>query len=374
MAALRTAIEDRKSRWQISLLLDEQAVSGLGVVKKHMQIDSAVVKMGGIAGVWTDSNHRRKGYASQAMWESIALMERQNCDMSILFGIDDFYHRYGYAVVFANQSMWLKTSQLLSLNGPLKARRGRRADHEAMRRLYRNYNAARSGMDARQKNWKPRWYMPNLGKDTVRRAGKFLVVYDARDRVRGYAVYDIQAERTVVTEVCGKDREALASVGKTIARRAKRAGAEEVLFHLPCDDPFISLCIPLGCTCLIAYPFNQSAMGRIIHLNRLMKKLLPVFQKRWAHSELNWTGEFAIDTDIGRVGFEISGSDIVMTDVGGRARVSMSQMALTQLVMGYRQVVDIAYNDGIKISRQLLPVLDILFPKGNPYMWWTDRF
>lgn len=168
MAALRTAIEDRKSRWQISLLLDEQAVSGLGVVKKHMQIDSAVVKMGGIAGVWTDSNHRRKGYASQAMWESIALMERQNCDMSILFGIDDFYHRYGYAVVFANQSMWLKTSQLLSLNGPLKARRGRRADHEAMRRLYRNYNAARSGMDARQKNWKPRWYMPNLGKDTVR--------------------------------------------------------------------------------------------------------------------------------------------------------------------------------------------------------------
>ncbi|MDE2697520.1 MAG: hypothetical protein OXI23_01495, partial [Gemmatimonadota bacterium] len=60
MAALRTAIEDRKSRWQISLLLDEQAVSGLGVVKKHMQIDSAVVKMGGIAGVWTDSNHRRK--------------------------------------------------------------------------------------------------------------------------------------------------------------------------------------------------------------------------------------------------------------------------------------------------------------------------
>ena len=115
-------------------------------------------------------------------------------------------------------------------------------------------------------------------------------------------------------------------------------------------------------------------MGRIIHLNRLMEKLLPIFQKRWVNSELNWTGEFAIDTDIGRVGFEISESDIVMADVGGRAQVSMPQMALTQLVMGYRQVMDIAYSDGIKIARQLLPVLDILFPKGNPYMWWTDRF
>ena len=89
---------------------------------------------------------------------------------------------------------------------------------------------------------------------------------------------------------------------------------------------------------------------------------------------MNWTGEFAIDTDIGRVGFEVSGSDIVMADVDDRVQVSMSQMALTQLVMGYRRVMDIAYNDGIKISRQLLPVLDILFPKSNPYMWWTDRF
>jgi len=122
VAELRTVVTDRGSRWQIGLGLGDTVVSGLGVVKKQMQIGSVAVKMGGIAGVWTDQNHRMKGYASQAMWESIALMERKNCDMSILFGIADFYHRYGFAVAFAGQSMQVATAQLLRLGGSLRVR------------------------------------------------------------------------------------------------------------------------------------------------------------------------------------------------------------------------------------------------------------
>ena len=374
MAELRTVVEDRGSRWQMSLALGKESVSGLGVVKKHMQIGSAVVKMGGIAGVWTDSNHRLKGYASQAMWESIALMERKNCDMSILFGIADFYHRYGFAVAFANQSMQVATAQLLRLEGSLQARPGKKSDLTEMRRLYKPYNAGRSGIEARPGNWTPRWYMPRLGEGATRRGGKFLVVCDARNQVRGYAVYDAQVGYTMVTEVCGRDREALASVGVAIARRAKREGSDSVLFQLPSDDPFVLLCVPLGCTCSVAHPFNAGAMGRIIHLDRLMKKISPVLQKRWANADLNWVGGFAIDTDIGRVGFVVSGADIVLADVGGRAQVSMSQMVLTQLVMGYRSVADVVFDEGVEIPEQLLPVLNTLFPKGNPYMWWTDRF
>ncbi|MDP6042033.1 MAG: GNAT family N-acetyltransferase, partial [Candidatus Latescibacteria bacterium] len=173
---LRAEVTDHCSRWQIGLALSDTVVSGAGIVKKQMQIGSAVVKMGGIAGVWTDDDHRMKGYASQAMWESIALMEQKHCDMSILFGIADFYHRYGYAVAFASQSMQVATAQLLKLNGSLRARTGRKADLAVMRQLYRRYNAGRSGMDARPSNWKPRWYMPRLGAEATRRAGKVLVV------------------------------------------------------------------------------------------------------------------------------------------------------------------------------------------------------
>ena len=374
MAELKTVIDDRGSRWQISLMLGDEAVSGLGVVKKQMQIGSAVVRMGGIAGVWTDENHRYKGYASQSMWKSVALMERKNYDMSVLFGIADFYHRFGYAVAFAHQSMGVKTEQLASLGGTLKARAGRKADYEAMRRLYRPYNAGRSGMAAHKKRWNPRWYMPRLGEDAVRRDGKVLVVCDAQDKICGYAVYDTQVGRTGVTEVCGKNSQALASVGVAIARRAKRAGSDTVHFYIPSDDPFVSLCVPLGCMCSVNYPFNSGAMARIICLNRLIKKLLPVFQKRWVDSGLDWAGEFAIETDIGRAGLVISKRNITLADVGGRAQVLMSQMVLTQLIMGYRSVADVVFDEGVKIPKRLLSVMGALFPKGNPYMWWSDRF
>jgi len=373
MADLRTDVEDRGARWQISLALGKDYVSGLGVVKKQMQIGSAVVKMGGIAGVWTDEKHRFQGYASQSMWESIGVMERKNCDISILFGIADFYHRFGYVPVFASQSMRIATAQLLTLGGRLESRAGRKTDFESMRRLYRRYNAGRSGMDARPKGWYPRWYMPRWIEGAMRREGKMVVVCDARDRVCGYAIFDARMERTLVTEVCGKDRKALASVGHAIARRAKRTGANEVGFQLPPDDPFVSTCMPLGCSISTSYPSNSGAMGRIICLDRLMKKMLPVFNARWKNSDVNWAGRFTIETDIGCIGLEISGSGIALVD-GGRVAISMSQSVLTQLVMGYRSAVAVASDKGVKIPRRLLPVLDVLFPKGNPYMWWSDRF
>jgi predicted acetyltransferase len=339
-----------------------------------MQIGSVSVKMGGIAGVWTHPDHRKKGYASQAMWDGIALMEKEGCDMSILFGIADFYHRYGFAVAFAEQSMTLSTQALQKLSGPYRGRTAKPTDLLAIRRLYRRYNAGRSGMDVRPTDWMPRWYMPRLGEGTTRRAGQVVVVCDGQDRVRGYAVYDAQAERMVVAEVCGTDHKALMSIGGVLARRALRAKVEHIRFCLPVDDPFVHLCVPLGCEVRAGYPFNSGAMGRIVRLNSLIKKMIPVFEERVKKSQLTWRGVLGIETDIGRVGLRIGPSGVAISSPSAHTRIKVNQMVLTQMVMGYRGVFDVVHDRGVDIPKQILPVVDVLFPRGNPYMWWTDRF
>ena len=372
MTELKTVIEDHGSRWQLGLMQGDVCVSGVAVVKKQMQIGSATVKMGGIGGVWTHADHRKKGYASRMMWEAIALMARERYELSILFGIADFYHRYGYAVAFAEQSMSISTQALRRLSGPHDARSSKPVDILAMRRLYRQYNAGRSGMDARGVAWSPRWYMPRLGEGTTRRAGKVLVVCDGRDRVCGFAVYDAQAGRMVVAEVCGLDHKARTSLAAALSRRAQRAGVEQVRFCLPIDDPFVDLCIPLGCSCQVGYPHNAGAMGRIVLLKPLMHALLPVLEMRAIDAGLRC--ELDIETDSGSVGLRVGPSGAMLSAPGSRSRVKLGQMALTQLVMGYRRAADVACDDGVEISKRLLPELDVLFPKGNPYMWWTDRF
>jgi predicted acetyltransferase len=374
MAKFETVVRDEGVRWQIELLLDGMAVSGTGIVKKQMQIGSAVVRQGGIAGVWTDEAHRKKGYASRVMWEAVSWMAAQKYDMSILFGIADFYHRYGYAAAFAEQAMTIETKQLQTLQAVYRTRKMKASDLASIKRVYRQYHAGRCGMDARRKDWVPMWRMPRMGEGTTRRAGQVMVVSDGKDRLKGFVVFDTQAGRLVVSEVCGIDRSALVTLGFAIGRRAKREGAEQVRFCLPLDDPFLDVCVPLGYSCSASYPFTGGAMGRIISLEPLFQKMTGVFSDRVKASGLDWTGEVVLKTDIGTVGLHIGRKSVSLKYKPGRPQVYISQMALSQLVMGYRAVDDVAHDLGVSVPQRLLPVLNVLFPKGNPYMWWTDRF
>ena len=374
MAEFETEIEDKGSRWQISLLLDGEPVSGMGVEKRQMYVGKAVISQGGIAGVWTAEAHRKKGYASRVMWDGVAWMEKQNYDMSILFGITDFYHRYGYAPVFAEQAVTIDTARLQTLKATYRSGKLKTSEVGAMRRVYGKYNGGRSGMAFRGPKWTPWWRMPRMGEGTTRRRGQVIVIRDQKDRLKGFVVFDAQAGRLMVSEVCGVDRDALVTLGAVIGRRAKREGAGQVRCCLPLDDPFLDVCMALGYSCSASYPFNGGAMGRIISLESLMQKMTGVFFDRMIASGLGWTGDVILKTDIGTVGLHIGRSSVSLTEPVKRPQVYISQMALSQLAMGYRTAEDVAHDQGVSISKRMLPVMNALFPKGNPYMWWSDRF
>ena len=132
---LEMRVLDRGVRWQMTLMQDGESVSGLGLVKKRIRIGDAVVKMGGIAGVWTADKHWKKGYASRVMWESVELMKQKGYETSILFGIRDFYHRYGFVEAFPESSIELAADRLRS-DGKLQTRIARKADLPAMAKLF----------------------------------------------------------------------------------------------------------------------------------------------------------------------------------------------------------------------------------------------
>ena len=71
MTDLATHIEDHGTRWQLTLRMNGEPVSGVGIVKSRIRIGKASVRMAGIAGLWTAPEHRLKGYGSRSMWEAI---------------------------------------------------------------------------------------------------------------------------------------------------------------------------------------------------------------------------------------------------------------------------------------------------------------
>jgi hypothetical protein len=116
-------------------------------------------------------------------------------------------------------------------------------------------------------------------------------------------------------------------------------------------------------------------MGRIVRLVPLMEALLPEFTRRIEMTRTPWKGVLQLQTDIGTAGLDLNGQSVRLASPAQRGVVvRIPQMLLTQLVMGYRSVSDVALDPGVTIPARVLPVLSALFPKGHPYMWWSDRF
>ncbi len=370
MSDVKTFWEDRQNRWQLDLRLDGKAVSGLGVVKKRMRLGAAVVRMGGIAGVWTDKEHRLKGYASRGMWASVALMEKKGYEMSVLFGIADFYHRFGYGVVFSDPLLCVKTEDLLraGLRHPVRAMR--RADSPEVVRLYNRGNALRTATTLRPRDWAYFERSPHFKKP-----GRALLALNRAGRAIGYATYTLQDERFRVSEVGAQDPAAFETLAAALGRQARRAKAEEVDLYLPPDDPFGDFCARFGSRWSITCPRNRGAMGRIIQLAPLAEAMLPEFSRRLHASPLSWKETLDLQTDIGAVGLSLNGKSVRLTSPARcDTVVRLPQMALTQLVMGYRSASDVALDPDVTVPARALPVLETLFPKGHPYMWWSDRF
>jgi len=372
---LELHVVDHGLRWQLTLMLGGERVSGLGLVKKRMRVGGAIVRMGGIAGVWTAEDHRKKGFASRVMDASVDWMRLKGYETSILFGIRDFYHRYGFVEAFPESALDVGTSDLAMARSSLAVRTGRKKDLPSLSRLYNAHNRRRTGTVVRSRDWDPAWRLPRLGPGTLRRPGKTLLACDETARIRGYAVFDIQRGRCRVAEIVGVNGIAYGALARGLAQRARRGGCDRVVVHVPPGDPFIEHCNRFGSQFRKSFAGDGGSMARIVDVEKLMSRLLPEFQRRLDASEVGFTRSLALETDIGSVTI-VPGRQLTLLPgtVANAMRVRVSQELLTLWVMGTRTVDDVTSDEPVTMPTQAKPALRVLFPRGDAYVWWPDRF
>ncbi|MHB1458207.1 MAG: GNAT family N-acetyltransferase, partial [Armatimonadota bacterium] len=97
------------------LIVDERSVSNLTLIDYTVRIGSARLRMGGIAGVGTLEDCRKKGYSRSVLEDTTSYMKQLGYDVALLFGIPDYYHKFGYAVCLSEPSFILNTAQMLNL-------------------------------------------------------------------------------------------------------------------------------------------------------------------------------------------------------------------------------------------------------------------
>ena len=369
---------DRLSRtdgiWQISLSTeDEQDISRLWIHEYQMRFGTARLKLGGIAGVGTNEEHRNRGYSRRVMEDSTAFMTENGFDVAMLFGIPDFYPKFGYATALPETWVELDTAEAQAAVSTYQTRKFESGDVPKILALYAANNADRTGTPLRDgTRWKEFKMGSNFGID----ADPFVVLNEAGE-VIGYFVCDETEENCILCDIGFQNRTIFETIVRFLGDRAKRIGAAQIKCSMPADHPFAIFCRRYGCQTNTQNPKNRGGMMRIINQSSTLKRITGELEKRLRRSAhlSQWSGKILISTELGQDCLGIDRGRVAHTSSKANAfRLGVPQDKLIQLIMGRRSIEDLAVEPDVSVTGGIIPVLDALFPLGYPHVWWPDRF
>jgi predicted acetyltransferase len=354
--------------WKVELVDGERSVSRLWIFDRHMRIGAATVYVGGIGGVGTDRDYRNQGLARRVLEASVELMVREGYDASFLFGIRDFYHRFGFVTCMAEQQLKLDTRVAEKANRKLKLRSARKSDFSAIARLYNRDNRYRTGTIVRNPR---RFNSFPMGSDfDVPVETK--VIVDKADRLLGYVAYDKVDNRCRAAEVTGRGEEVFSTALNLLAQRAVTLRREHISLSMAADHPFALYCRNYGVQLETQYRDNSGAMGRVINLATFIAALKPELERRWQTVK---NKPLALRTDIGSCSLSMD-RDSLKVDPSNLPKdgARLDQAALMQLAMGYQTASSLAACRRLKATQTATEQLDWLFPIQQAHMSWPDRF
>lgn len=370
-------IETRVEGWrhQRDLLVDGKRVSWLRVQDYQMRIGSALVSMGGIAAVGTDAGERMKGYSRALMADSVTYMTDEGFHVSLLFGIRNYYHRFGYAVCmpFVKHNITTRDAEGAGHNDAgFRIREYRDEDAESLLALYESSNRERTCTFVR-----PKELFEGITKgSTWGRRASTIVVEDATGKFTGYAAFDQADEEVVVTEANAWNPAAFPALLQHFAQMAidKRCG--ELTLLLPHDHLFTELLRRSECRTLVDYPKCSGGMMRIINQDNLFLNLQEEMKRRLSESSLRDTKvRIGLRTELGDTLLDISeGQVTVVPGETCESRLEMPQCKLSQLVAGYRSIGSLSAEGDVILNGDVLEIIETLFPTGYPYVWVGDYF
>ena len=353
---------------------DEERVSALGLREYQMRFGSAQLKMGGICGVGTKEEHRNKGYSRRVMEHSTAYMTENGFDVAMLFGIPNFYAKFGYATVLPQTWVELDTTDVQAAVSTYQIRKFDMEDAPQILALYTANNAERTGTLVRAP-WKGFMMPGGFGLD----ADPFVVLNEDGE-VIGYfvrAVPTVMANmiegNCILCDIGFQDTTIFETVVRYLADCVDHLGASRIKCVIPADHPFAIFCRRYGCRTNTHNAKDRGGMMRIINQSRTLKGIASELENRLqGTTQLSqWSGKILISSDLGQDCLEIDRGRVAHTNNRGNTfQLEIPQDKLIQLMMGWRSIGDLAAEPDVSVSEEIVPVLEILFPLGHPHVWW----
>ncbi|MHB9032073.1 MAG: GNAT family N-acetyltransferase [Anaerolineae bacterium] len=359
MPSIKRTAYDQGTR--IEVMVDDAVASSVIVVDRIIRIGSTPLRMGGIGDVSTRRAHRERGYARMMLEDSVAFMKEAGYHFSALFGIPNFYPKFGFTpgLPGVDSSLWTRDAECIKGCYPIRPMQPE--DRPRVAEIYEHMNATRTFSCVRNP---ATWQGFRIGAGWNDRIGAFVVLRG--DEIIGYASYDLDPWRCAFGEVGYSTPDAWSTILAEAGRQALEKRVEKLAIHAPADDPIIQYARRYGCTTTLSYARNAHGMVRLIDQADALRQVQPLLKQRLEASQVAWRGSLLFATQLS--------ADIVALGAGPVVTINLPETLLAQWLVGYREVSESLYESNVQVPDGILPVLQAIFPMGYPYIFASDRF
>lgn len=339
-------------------LINGRVVTHWGVWGYRMRIGHSIVSVAGVGGVATDGRLRKSGLMKQTALSGIEASARAGYDFTLLFGIPDFYHKYGFVRAWPQQTYVSRVDTL-----PKKAMRLSRFVPRHRDDLAGIYNLCYEGLTGtavrptygkRKHGWQGYLWKTPAGKPA------------------GYVIFDTGRGGFQVIDAAGDGERIIAAVGSL----ARRRGANEVRWpalHYLSETATI---LRRGdCRLDTEYFRSAKAMVRLLNLPSALKKIDRELAARLARSSMaSWCGELVVADARHRASLHIDRGAVEIRGETASAHGVFGGEEIAQLLIGTDDPAETAASWKTDLSGDAAGILPALFPHTHPMLSLWDGF
>ena len=344
--------------------VDGKVVSVVQVFDRAMRIGNCVVRLGGVGSVGTPLEHRRAGYSSRVVRDTVRYMEAVGYDLSLLStGIHSHYAKAGW-VIYPTYGMELTLPARLE-EIPTDATIEQYESHRhlpALQAIFDQFNANRTGTFIRNDSYwinRPTWRPYDSTLYWVAKQSGRTVAY-------------LQAERWRIAEFgyLPDAEEAMIVLFCNFFRCAKAEGIQEIDALAPSESRKIFE--TMGC--LVRRHERSNIMALITNFGSLLTKIKSLLEARLRDSDFSaWRGAIRLRYEADERTLIIRDSEISITRNSASPEIDLcvNQTQLLKLLLGNMSVEQVVFSNDLQIRE--IGLLDALFPAGELFIWWLDR-
>ncbi len=385
-------IKDQNGDYKVELVRDGRSISSCWIVVQSIAVGCSQVDMSGIAGVGTEDDCRNQGLSRRVMQEAIRFMEQAELGLTMLYGIPNYYHKFGYASAGPNRLVYVDAaSSGPELPSGWHMRPLQTDDLTDIQRIYSQYLSL-NVCGARIKPEGMRSWSWLSGVATGERDDECIVLTAPDGHVAAYACHgrgswsqnaleQAQPETFVISEPLAESPAAADALLQAcqvwmpeMAAKLNRS-LKRMAYAVTEEGAVAAALMRTNCEFSQLHRACANCMVRVANMQQLFENMMPEWRRLARNGALHIDSSITFDTELGSKSLHVGLGGVHMCSPSeSRNHLKLSIGQLGQLVLGAVSAKHFLAQLPEPASAEVVELCQLLFPKRQQHMYLTDRY